>query len=147
MRLIDKRLVFTGDVGLLLAFAAARGLRVIIDQALRTKREAEWNASHCRVQVRRDGKRVRCERHVDEHDGSRIRHAFKAIGILLSTHRSGLAVDLYVIDDAGQIVNDRAPYAELGAYWKSLRPANCWGGDFTGFADLGHFSREHRGRK
>lgn len=145
MRLIDKRIEFSSDLGLLLSFASTRGLKTIVDQCRRTHREALWNSLHCRS-VNSDG--VRCEmterQHVDL--GSVTDHDFKPIGIANSTHISGLAADVYVIVD-GKISDDRKHYSPLGFFWKYLRPGNCWGGDFNGFQDLGHFSREHGGRK
>lgn len=153
MRLIDKRRQFTSDLSLLLAYANAIGFFVILDQTLRSQRESEWNANHCRVQLHGGGKTVRCEQNKAAHQRSLslpgsmgIRHSFKPIGIANSTHRSGLAADIYIMERSA-ISNDREKYARLGAFWKDLRPENCWGGDFDGFPDLGHFSREHEGRK
>lgn len=145
MRLIDKRIEFSSDLGLLIGFARGRGLDLIVDQCRRTNREATWNATHCR-QLNAEG--VRCELPERAHGDmlGQVTHEFRPIGIARSLHVSGLAADLYVIE-GGRIANEKRHYAQLGAFWKGLRPGNCWGGDFTGFEDLGHFSREHNGRK
>lgn len=151
MNLVDKRIVYTQDLALLLQYGRALGFRILLDETMRSRDQAKWNATHCRVVNPKTGKR--CGENVTFHSkayalsgGRRIRHEFKPIGIAKSVHCSGLGADLYVIED-GKISNDREKYAKLGAFWKSLRDGNCWGGDFKGFADLGHFSREHRGRR
>ena len=140
MKLITARLEFTRCVALLLVFAAVNRIPLILDEARRHKMVAKWNAGHCRKQVRHG----RCEKGPEEHPPSG--HVFAAIGILESTHRSALAIDAYVIRD-GKISSLRSAYAILGAHWKTLHPLARWGGDFKGFADLGHFSFEWRGRQ
>lgn len=140
MKLIEARIAFTECLGELLDYATKeRGFDLIIDETKRTQQSATWNATHCRVMV--NGKR--CERL--KPDPVHADHAFKAIGIARSVHISGLAADLYIIED-DQICNDRAEYAVLGDFWKGLHELSRWGGDFKGFADLGHFSFEWEGR-
>ena len=143
MRLLQKRIEFSADLALLLSFASSRGLEFVVDQCRRTSREALWNSQHCRV-VNAAG--ARCELDEREHDSDLIEHTFRPIGIRNSLHVSGLAADVYVIRE-GRIADEKRFYAPLGGFWTNLRPGNCWGGDFVGFQDLGHFSREHDGRK
>lgn len=49
----------------------------------------------------------------------------------------------------GAYITDMAMLAPFADYWKSLNPANCWGGDFTGTTsgDVFHFSMGYQGRK
>lgn len=145
MNLLDARIGFAKCLGDLLHFASVRGHPVIVDEVKRSAAAAHWNATHCRVQL----PHRRCERTREDQIhtvGSFEGHEFKPIGIARSVHTNGLAADLYVIKQ-GEIDNDREPYAEMGTFWKGLHPLARWGGDFTGFADLGHFSFEWRGRK
>ena len=136
------RIEFARDFGILLHFAHANDLDVIVDQVRRGKQESAWNSTHCRQVF--NGRR--CERTSQDHgEGWQDWHPFKPIGILNSVHNSGLAADLYIIDN-DQISNDVASYSILGTLWKSLRDENRWGGDFSGFQDLGHFSRTYLGR-
>lgn len=116
------------------------GFDLVADELKRHELVAEWNATHCRVYA---GKQ-RCERTREQHAAGE--HAFRAIGIRESTHRRALAIDLYIIE-GGRISNDREKYAQLGAFWKAQHPELRWGGDFTGFPDLGHFSHEWQGRQ
>jgi len=145
MRLVDKQRLFLGDLAALIQFAQDDlGYFVKGGETLRGKQQAEWNATHCRVWI--GG--TRCERVSADHGkGWADKHEFKPIGTLNSNHVIGLAADLYIMEDNGtKISQDVNKYAKLGAFWKSIRPSNRWGGDFTGFRDLGHFSREHGGR-
>lgn len=149
MTLLQKRIDFTGDVGMLIVFARTWGFNLVLCEALRSVEGAKWNATHCRQVV--DGKRcaqpmVRHEEAWAKSGGVPIGHTFKPIGSAKSLHINGLAVDFLLMED-GEIVNDVEPYKRLGEFWKGLREGNCWGGDFKGFADLGHFSREHDGKK
>lgn len=53
-----------------------------------------------------------------------------------SFHRKRLAVDLNLFkDDVYIVVSDE--YLDLGRFWESLDPLNCWGGRFS---DGNHFS-------
>lgn len=140
MSLSEARIVFTRCLGRLLVECDRLGFPVVADELKRHEMVADWNATHCRVFV---GKQ-RCERTQAQHSPSE--HDFNPIGIRESTHLRALAIDLYILEN-GAISNDRARYAVLGAYWKSLHPALRWGGDFKGFSDLGHFSHEWQGRK
>lgn len=136
--LLEARFVFSRSVGLLLPEVNAIGYDWIIDEVKRSPMQARWNATHCRVVV--DGKR--CEQLDTSHNAS---HDFKPIGIRNSVHCQALAVDILLIEN-GKVVNDRAPYEKLGRFWTTIDPALRWGGDFKGFADLGHFSHEWDGR-
>lgn len=145
MSLSAARCVFTRCLGKLLVEADRLGYEIAIDETKRTDVAAKWNASHCRVW----SAGFRCEQTMEakiHQEGSAGNHAFKPIGVLLSTHRDGLASDI-IIYFAGKPSSDRALFEPLGAYWKNLHPELRWGGDFKGFADLGHFSHEWQGRK
>lgn len=139
MKLLDARIEFTRCLGDLLDFGKTRGYDLMIDETKRHPMVAQWNATHCRVRI---GDK-RCERTPDEHPPTG--HAFKPIGIAKSVHIQGLAADLYIIKD-GKIAEDPSGYSVLGHYWKSLHELGRWGGDFEGFADLGHFSFTWEGR-
>lgn len=65
-------------------------------------------------------------------------------GISNSLHLLGLAADVLLYVN-GVYQTSTAAYAPLGAFWKSLRPGNCWGGDFRPKIDGNHFSAEHNG--
>lgn len=66
-------------------------------------------------------------------------------GIANSLHTQRLAIDFNLFI-GGIYQTDSAAYTELGAYWKSLAPDCCWGGDFSK-PDGNHFSIAHEGRK
>lgn len=140
MSLSGARIVFTRCFGKLLVHADELGYEVALDETKRHPMVAEWNATHCRVSI---GK-VRCEKAPSAHPA--VGHAFKPIGIRMSTHRDALAGDL-ILYVAGNPSSDRALFEPLGAFWKGLHPALRWGGDFKGFPDLGHFSHEWQGRQ
>lgn len=66
------------------------------------------------------------------------------IGVAHSLHMERLAVDLNLFKD-GVYQTIAAPYAQLGAWWKSLKSPIAgasyrWGGDITHLQDLDHFS-------
>lgn len=135
MSALQARIDFSADVGRLLSYARTLGFEFVIDEVRRGEQQAEWNATHCRY-IEGDGKR--CERRYTDH--GKFEHEFKPIGIRDSEHTRGRAIDLYIIIDAA-ISNDAELYERLGAKWKELHKDNVWGGDFEGFADLGHFER------
>jgi hypothetical protein len=60
-------------------------------------------------------------------------------GIAHSLHIYRLAIDLNFFRD-GAYVTDGAKLADVGAWWKTLGPRYCWGGDFTHLPDGNHFS-------
>ena len=66
-------------------------------------------------------------------------------GIKNSLHLSKLAVDLSLFKN-GVFLTHKEDYAPLGAYWKSLNPLCCWGGDFSR-TDSDHFSITYNGVK
>ena len=60
-------------------------------------------------------------------------------GIVNSLHIQRLAIDLNFFK-SGQWIQDGSQLADLGAWWKSLGPMYCWGGDFPRRPDGNHFS-------
>lgn len=74
-----------------------------------------------------------------------LMNANNGTGITNSLHIVKLAADLNVFKD-GTWLTDSANLKELGDFWKSLDPLNCWGGDFSK-PDGNHFSMSHEGRK
>lgn len=59
-------------------------------------------------------------------------------GIVHSLHLQRLAIDLNFFK-GGQLIKDGSQLADIGAWWKNLGPAYCWGGDFSR-PDGNHFS-------
>lgn len=151
MSFLHAREVFTFSLADLLVFGRALCLQLgleeqctytlIIDEVRRSKESARWNANHCRVVE--NGQR--CERPLGTHI-SAADHDFKPIGILESVHVNALAADLLVMRN-GRIENDQRIYKALGQFWKAQDDQLRWGGDFTGFKDLGHFSHRWNGRE
>jgi hypothetical protein len=72
-------------------------------------------------------------------------NAAHGLGITHSVHVDRLAVDL-LIDKDGIYQALPDSYSGAGAFWKSLAPDCCWGGDFTS-RDANHFSIENGGYK
>lgn len=152
MSLLNARETFTHAFGDLLVFGGALCLQLsieeectytlILDETKRSAEAAKWNAEHCREIE--DGQR--CEQIELFHQGGRIGHEFKPIGILKSVHRNALAGDLLVMRN-GRIENDERIYKALGQFWKAQNDQLRWGGDFAGFKDLGHFSHRWNGRE
>lgn len=142
--LLQKQWRFARAVPLLIAHANAMGFEVTLGEAFRTDEQAEIHAMGF------SGR---------EALASLIERAFPLLakkirnntgnGIRTSLHTLRLALDLQLFnahepDPARQWVKDVGPYAQLGAYWKSLAPDHRWGGDF---GDTPHFSIEHNGVK
>ena len=67
-------------------------------------------------------------------------YAEQGKGSSSSLHCDRLAIDLNLYDQDGNYLTKTEAYAEIGAYWKSLNPANRWGGDFKNRPDGNHFS-------
>lgn len=74
------------------------------------------------------------------------RNAAAGTGISNSLHTLRLAVDLNLFKGNSYLTSTES-HRELGEYWKSLHPDNCWGGDFKKKADGNHYSMEHEGVK
>jgi len=68
-------------------------------------------------------------------------YAKQGKGIADSLHCKRLAIDLNLFKD-GKYLTDKESYAQFGAYWKSLHPANRWGGDFKKLVDSVHFEMQ-----
>lgn len=74
-----------------------------------------------------------------------VANAATGAGISNSLHLIRLAIDLNLFVQ-GQYVIDSESHKPLGAYWKTLHPLNCWGGDFKK-KDGNHYSMQHEGMK
>jgi len=72
-------------------------------------------------------------------------NAAAGTGIARSLHTQRLAIDLNLFVN-GEYQTASEAYAPLGAYWKTLDPECCWGGDFSK-PDGNHFSFKHEGVK
>lgn len=66
-------------------------------------------------------------------------NARKGTGIAESLHTKRLAVDFNLFRN-GQWLSLSEQHRPLGEYWKSLDPANRWGGDFKTRPDGNHYS-------
>src|SRR5208282_588135 len=72
-------------------------------------------------------------------------NAQAGVEIAASLHTQRLAVD-FILRKDGVYLTETSDYAPLGAYWKSLHPLACWGGDFS-TPDGDHFSLTWMGVK
>ncbi len=63
-------------------------------------------------------------------------------GIKDSLHCKRLAMDLNLFDENGKYLEAKKDYEPFGVYWKSLNPANRWGGDFKTLVDCVHFEMQ-----
>lgn len=104
---MNRRVEFTMKLCCLLHYAFSRGYSVVIDWVLR---DAETQN-----RLFKEGK-SKC-------DGYKVK----------SKHQLGLAADLYILDNAGNIVWDKKIYEELHEVWERL------GGKKMIEWDLGHF--------
>ena len=57
-----------------------------------------------------------------------------------SEHKRRLAIDLNLFKD-GKYLPKTEDHKALGHFWKSLRPENVWGGDFSN-PDGNHYQRD-----
>ena len=117
MTLRKKQAAFAKDVGRLLIKAEELGYEVTFGEAERTAEQARANEAAGR-------------------------------GISDSLHCERLAVDLNLYDAEGYITGERALQRSLplGEWWESLSPDHRWGGRFTSYVDIWHFSVSHEGR-
>lgn len=63
-------------------------------------------------------------------------------GVINSLHCKRLAIDLNLFNVDGKYLQDKKDYEPFGLYWKSLNPANRWGGDFKTLVDSNHFEMQ-----
>jgi hypothetical protein len=56
-------------------------------------------------------------------------NAQNGVGSATSPHLDSRAADFYIYDINGKPLEDKAIYAKVGNYFKSLNPKNRWGGD------------------
>jgi hypothetical protein len=66
-------------------------------------------------------------------------YAKQGIGIKNNRHTQRLAIDLNGFNSNYEYQGSKEFYQPLGDYWKSLHPANRWGGDFKKLVDSNHF--------
>ena len=132
MKIGEKQELFASLIPELIDHAIALGFTVRLQELRRSKTQALYNSSHCRV----------CKKHVSACRVDRS-HEFRAIGIANSLHCDGLALDLILFRD-GEPQWTSEPYTELGEFWESLHELCSNGRDFQ---DGGHFSIMHGGRR
>lgn len=75
-----------------------------------------------------------------------VANAQSGAGIAHSLHLIKLAVDINLFKD-GLYQPTTEAHAPLGAYWKTLHPLCCWGGDFRDRPDGNHYSITFNGIK
>ena len=63
-------------------------------------------------------------------------------GIQNSLHCKRLAIDLNLFNSYDEYLSKKSDYEKFGTYWKSLDPANRWGGDFVHLVDSNHFEMQ-----
>ncbi len=149
MKLGRKRQIFSKHFAELVVWGnSLPRIDCTIDEVRRGKQQAEWNATHCRVPKAHR----RCDRQAPAHI-HRVAggHPFRAIGIALSLHNSGLAGDLLVYQD-GKLLARSEDYDFLGTHWEALTGTYegaelqfAWGGRLGD--DGGHFSLAHGDRR
>ena len=69
-----------------------------------------------------------------------------------SLHGQRLAADFNLFVEKNWITHDSPEWQEIGAFWKTLDPLCCWGGDFLDgegkpVGDYNHFSITYAGKK
>lgn len=74
-----------------------------------------------------------------------IINAKKGSGVTKSLHCKRLAIDLNLFKD-GEFLQTTDAHKPFGEFWKSLRPENAWGGDFSR-PDGNHYSHGFEGVK
>lgn len=70
-------------------------------------------------------------------------NSYPAYGRSKSAHKQRLAIDLNLFKD-GLYLRHTEAHRPFGEFWKSIRPENRWGGDFTP-KDGNHYSRKYYG--
>jgi len=69
-------------------------------------------------------------------------------GIRNSLHCKRLAIDLNLFNSGRKYLIKKSDYEPFGIYWKSLNPANRWGGDFIKLGgkidDSNHFEMQDK---
>lgn len=61
-------------------------------------------------------------------------------GIRDSLHCKRLAIDIFIFNKEGNLLQEKHDYEPFGEYWASLDPKNRWGGIFPR-VDCVHFER------
>jgi hypothetical protein len=144
--LLQKQWRFARAVPLLLFKAHSMGLEVSLGEVSRSDEQAEINAMGGNGREMLAGLVERAFPLL----AAKIRNNGRAAnGIRASLHTKRLAIDLQLFRDGvwcggPQAPRDIAPYAQLGAYWKTLGDDHCWGGDF---GDTPHYSISHDGAR
>jgi len=127
-------------LGAIVSHANSMGYEVTLGEVGRSDEQAEINAlgTNGRAAV------AQLVEHAFPWLAAKIRNNGKNNGIRNSLHTLRCAVDLQLFTLDGTWITDVAPYAELGAFWKSLALDHRWGGDF---GDTPHYSIEFNGVK
>lgn len=134
----QKQSRFARDLARLLDFAVALGFDVTLGECWRSDEQAEIHALGFNG---RDAV-ARLVEHQFPLLAKKLRNN-TGNGVRNSLHTIRLAIDLQLFERAnGRWMTEVEPYRALGAYWKSLGPDYCWGGDF---GDTPHYSISHEG--
>jgi hypothetical protein len=140
MTLREKQVLFAGLVPDLIGYVrTVMHAEVRFGEVWRTDEQAEINALGVEGRAR-----VAALIEAEFPDlAAKIRNNGEADGIRNSLHCDRLAVDV-ALDINGVWQTAAAPYAPLGAFWKTRHPLCAWGGDF---GDADHFSVMDGGRR
>ncbi len=108
MKLSDKQKDFTRNIGLLIAYAYARGFELTFGEVYRTIEQQKIYFDSGRSKT------------------------------MNSRHLERLAVDFNIFKDGRMLFDGKKPYKEdleamreLGDHWTLLHPDNVWGGDWN----------------
>lgn len=131
MSLSQKQIVFTNNIGKLIAFAESKSIGLTFGDAYRSQSQILLNFFGYKVV--KGGV-----------FGIKLVKSRRLSKTLNSKHGSRLAVDFNFFID-GKLTYDFDKVKVLGDYWESLNSANRWGGDWNndgiknGFIDTPHF--------
>jgi len=130
MKLSEKQIVFTKNIGCLIEYAYSIGIELTFGEAHRTRSQILLN--YFGFDVVHEGRNLTLSKR-----GRTSR-------TLNSLHGDRLAVDFNFFI-GGRLTYSYNEIKPLGDYWESLNEKNGWGGDFNkndkadGFVDVPHF--------
>jgi hypothetical protein len=112
----QKRARFNYFFGMLSVYAEIRGIRFIHGRDSYVRTAERQNELYKQGKSKADGYKVK------------------------SNHQFDRARDLYIIDEAGKITEQKEAYEILGKFWEGMNPGELrWGGSFKSFPELCHF--------